>query len=125
MDSLHENDFYLKENATVEPALSVSQYFAQTQPVAQPVAELPVQYQPTGLGMGMKFGSVNQPVAQPVAQSQSIGLGSNMGCSWFPPKVQHYTFNPQTGYKPVQCDEHSKSSISTPDKKIIINSLYD
>ena len=46
-------------------------------------------------------------------------LGCNLGQ---PPKVQYYTFNPQTGYKPV--DINMKFS-PQPDKKVIINSLYD
>lgn len=46
-------------------------------------------------------------------------LGCNLGQ---PPKVQYYTFNPQTGYKPV--DVNTSITLKS-DKKIIINSLYD
>ncbi len=38
------------------------------------------------------------------------------------PKVQYYTFNPQTGYKPVDIPIGLSGK---PEKKILINSLYD
>jgi hypothetical protein len=46
-------------------------------------------------------------------------LGCNLGQ---PPKVQYYTFNPQTGYKPVDIPVGISQQ---PDKKVVINSLYD